>query len=115
MAAAARRDPITFQRLKSAASIDPATGEMAVESESNWATCFVCFGDGLVKGQREFTRAGIVDADVSHLIRVPISAETAATTSQMRILLEATLEYLHVMEAYRRDSSNREMEILCRS
>ena len=115
MPAARRRDPITIQRLKSSASIDPATGEMAVESESNWEDYLPCFGEVLVKGQREFTRAGIVDADVSHLVRIPLSIETAAITSQMRIFLCVTGEYLHIMDAYRRDASNRETEVLCRS
>ena len=82
MPAARRRDPITIQRLKSSASIEPATGEMAVESESKWEDYLPCFGEVLVKGQREFTRAGIVDADVSHLVRIPLSVETAAITSQ---------------------------------
>jgi head-tail adaptor len=115
MPAAKRRDPITVQRLKSSATNDPATGEMAVENESNWEDFLVTFGEVLVKGQREFTRAGIVDADVSHLVRIPLSTETAAITSQMRIFLHTTGEHLHVMEAYRRDTSNRETEVICRS
>ena len=110
--AAQRRDPITVQRL----IVDVnRLGEMDVEDESNWETYFPCFAEVLVKGQREFTKAGIVDADVSHLVRVPLSRETLAINSKMRIQLHATGETIHVEDAYRRDATNREIEILCRS
>jgi head-tail adaptor len=115
MPAANRRDALTVQRLKTAAAIDPATGEMAVESEDNWEDYFVCFGEVIVKGQREFTRAGIIDADVSHIIRVPRSRETDAINSQFRVVLEDTGNVLHIMDAYRRDASSRETEMICRS
>lgn len=108
------RDPITIQNLKTSASPNQL-GEPAVDQDANYETYFECFGEVIVKGSREFTKAGIVNADVSHLIRVPFSTETLAVTHEHRIVLEATAEKLHVEDAYRRDSGNREVEILCRS
>ena len=113
MPSAKYRDALTIQSL--ATPVDPATGEQAVESESNWRDYFPCFGEVIVKGTREFTRSGIVDADVSHIIRVPRSNETDAVNSQMRIIILDTGEVLHVMDKYRRDQSSRQIEIICRS
>jgi SPP1 family predicted phage head-tail adaptor len=112
MTAGQRRDPITIQKLKTEQN---QLGEMEVEDEAKWIDYFPCFAEVLVKGQREFVRAGIIDADVSHLVRVPYSSETIAVTSKMRIVLHVTGEKLHVMDAYRRNATNREVEILCRS
>ena len=81
MAAAAKyRDALTIQSLVT--PVDPATGEQAVESESNWQDYFPCFGEVIVKGTREFIRAGIVDADVSHIIRVPGQPRRTASTAK---------------------------------
>ncbi|WP_010584445.1 head-tail adaptor protein [Schlesneria paludicola] len=113
MPASKRRDPIVVQRLKQDATPN-VLGEMAVESPDNWETYLVGFAEVIFKGQREFTRAGIVDADVSHLVRLPFSSEALAITSEMRLLLEVTGELLHIEAAYRRDASNREVEMLCR-
>ena len=113
MPAGKRRDPITVQQLAVAATPN-VLGEMAVESEANWEDYLTGFAEVIFKGQREFARAGIVDADVSHLVRLPFSTEALAINSNMRILLEVTGEYLHIEAAYRRDASNREVEILCR-
>ena len=113
MPASKRRDPIVVERL--ATCTDPATGELAVEQESNWQPYFPCFAEVITKGQREFAKAGVLNADVSHLVRVPWSTETLAITSEMRIILQATGETLKIEDAYRRDASNREIEILCRN
>lgn len=114
MPASQYRDPIVIQSLVPAANPN-ALGEKPVEDDDNWQTYFACFGEVVTKGTREFTRAGIVDADISHLIRVPWSKETLAVTSDMRIQLQATGEVLHVEDAYRRDPSNRQIEIMCRN
>lgn len=114
MPGAQYRDPITIIRLNPDNSPN-ALGEPATDDATAWQTYFACFGEVIVKGQREFTRAGITDADVSHLIRVPLSKEMLAIDSNMRIILGATHETLHIEDAYRRDASNREVEILCRN
>ena len=67
-----------------------------------------------MKGQREFTRAGIINADVSHLVRIPLCTEALAVDGNMRMVLQATGEILHIEEAYRRAAENREVEMLCR-
>lgn len=108
------RDPITIQRLKPSETPNDL-GEPAVEDEANWEDVFPCFAEVITKGQREFIKAGIMDADVSHLVRVPRSNETTSLDSNMRILLLATGEKLHIESSYRRDATNREIEILCRN
>jgi head-tail adaptor len=113
MPSAKYRDALTIQKL--ATPVDPATGEQAVESESNWLEYFTCFGEVIVKGTREFIRAGIVDADVSHIIRVPRSNETDGINANMRIILIDTEETLHIMDTYRKDSASRQIEMVCRS
>ena len=108
------REPITIQRLKTSATPN-ALGESNVVGDENWEEYFFCWGALSVKGTREFTRAGILNADVSHLIIVPRSEETAAVNSEMRLLMEETGEILAIEEVYRRDSTNHEMVFLCRS
>ena len=113
MPAGNRRDAFIFQTLIT--PTDPATGELAVESEANWQDYFTCFGHIIVKGTRDFVRAGIADADVSHIIQVPRSTETDAIDSTFRVYFVDREKYLHVMDAYRKDQASREIEILCRS
>lgn len=111
MPAAKRADPITVQKLSR--TLNELTGELSVDT---WEDFFPCFAEVLVKGQREFTRAGIVNADVSHIVRVPRSDETdQIKQNEFRIILHDTAEILQIETAFRRDASGREIEMLCRS
>ncbi|MBS0205674.1 MAG: head-tail adaptor protein [Planctomycetes bacterium] len=106
------RDPITIQTLKDGVSPNEM-GEAAVFDEANWQDYFPCFAEVIVKGTRDFVRAGMAEADITHIIRVPYSTETIAVKPlTYRVLLGVTGEKIHITEAYRRDASNREVEIL---
>lgn len=106
------RDPITIQRLK-ADSTPNELGEPNTVDNANWEDFFVCFAEVLVKGSRDFVRAGMAEADITHIVRVPFSDETkVVTATNYRIILQVTGEKLHLTDAYRRDATNYEMEIL---
>ena len=106
------RDPITVQKLK--ASVTPnELGELSNIQEDDWDDYFPCFAEVILKGTRDFVRAGMAEADVTHIIRVPFSDETKVVTANYyRIVLQVTGEKLHITDAYRKDMSNREVEIL---
>jgi head-tail adaptor len=106
------RDPITIQRLK--ADVSPnEMGELSNIADSDWDDYFPCMAEVILKGSRDFVRAGMQEADITHIVRVPFSTETLAVTyNRYRILLQVTGETLHIKEAYRRDQTNREIEIL---
>lgn len=106
------RDPITIQHLK--AGISPnEMGEANVVDDANWEDYFPCFGEVVVKGTRDFVRAGMAEADITHIVRVPYSTETMAVRpTTYRLILVSTGEVLHITESYRRDGTNREVEIL---
>ena len=114
MAAGKYRDLITVERITE--TNDPLTGERSVEDQDNWDVYLNCFAEVIVKGQKEFTRAGIPDADMSHIVRVPRSIETDLINSeQFRIILQDTGEVLKISDAYRANAASRQIEMLCRS
>lgn len=106
------RDPITIQKLKAGVSPNEM-GELSNVLDSDWDDYFPCFAEVVVKGTRDFVRAGMAEADCSHIVRVPFSDETKVVrASYYRIVLQVTGEKLHITDAYRKDASNRDMEIL---
>jgi hypothetical protein len=113
MPASTRRDPITIQQLDPTKTPN-ALGEPDVVDDTHWINYFPCFAEVLVKGTRDFVRAGMAEADCSHIVRVPWSSETSVVTAtNFRIVLQVTGEKLHITDAYRKDQTTREMEILC--
>lgn len=106
------RDPITIQKLKDGISPNEM-GELNNVDDADWDDWFPCFAEVVVKGTRDFVRAGMAEADCTHLITVPFSDETKVVTANYyRVILDVTGEKIHITEAYRKDASNREMIIL---
>lgn len=112
MPAAKYREPITIEKVKAEATAN-SLGELDLEDDANWETHFECFAEVHPKGTREFTRAGILDADVAHRILVRRSSETEAITGEMRVRWNEAK--LGLLAAFAAGTDHTEIEIHTRS
>lgn len=108
MPASRYRERITIEKLISGAASN-AHGEVDLEDDANWETHFACWARVHPKGHKEFTRAGILDADVAHQIKVPASTETEAITGEMRIRWNGVK--LGILAAFPSGEDRREIEM----
>lgn len=108
MPAAKYRESIVIEKVKVTA-LSNAHGELDLDDDDNWETHFACFASLNPKGTREFTRAGILDADVAHQIRVPRGTLTEAINGDMRIRWNGAK--LGILAAFPAGQDHREIEI----
>jgi len=102
---------ITIQKIVASPTLNTLQ-EVDLEDDDNWETHFQCFARIIPRGTKEFTRAGVVDADVSHRIQVIRSSETEAITSEMRISWGSLK--LSILAAFPHEEDRREIEMLTR-
>ena len=108
MPAAKYREPIVIENVKPSALLN-AHGELDLEDDANWETYFSCFAIVHPKGAKEFIRAGILDADVAHQIKVPRGTDTEGITSEMRIRWNGAK--LGILAAFPSGETHRQIEM----
>jgi len=101
-------EPIVIERLHESVDLNDL-GEVEFNDDDNWEPYFECFAAVFPRGTREFTRAGIVDADIEQMIDVPRCEETEGLTARMRILWNEAK--LLVIAAFPKATDRREIEI----
>lgn len=106
------RERIDIQELAEAVR-ENELGEVDRALDENWETYFECWAEINPRGTKEFTRAGILDADVSHQLLVRRSSETEAITGEMRILWGDAV--LSIVAAFPHKTDRRKIEIHTRT
>lgn len=102
---------ITIQKVKSN-PIKDVNGEIDLADERNWETHASRWAEIQTKGGREFWKVDKVEAEVTHLIRIPYDNFTKSITSEMRIKFEN--RFINIAAAYDIDESHDVIEMQCK-
>lgn len=102
------RERVTVQRPDDSPERD-AHGQRT-SAAGNWIEHHRPYCSIAARGSREFERLGIVNGDVTHVLRCRQSSETLAITPQMRIVLPSG-DVLDITAAYRVNQANLEVQI----
>ena len=102
---------VTIQKIKNN-PIEDSHGEVDQTDELNWETHAARWAEIQTKGGREFWKVDKVEADVSHLIRIPYDRLTMNIDSQMRIRLgDRTINIVSVIDV---DERHEVIEMQCK-
>jgi len=82
---ARRVHPITVQNRVSSASAD-AHGHVDKTAAASWQTYLTARAEIMTRGGREYYRADILNAETTHVFRIPYSAAAAAILPDMRVI-----------------------------
>jgi len=102
---------VTIQKIKDN-PIKDAHGEVDLTDDRNWETYAVRWAEIQTKGGREFWKVDKVEAEVSHLIRVPYDRLTVGITSQMRIRFMQRI--INIAAVYDVDEMREVIEMQCK-
>lgn len=102
---------VTVQQIESNPETD-AHGEVDLTNEANWETYAVRWAEIQSEGGKEFWKVNKVNAEVSHLIRIPYDRLTLGIDSKMRIRLgDRTINIVSVVDP---DERHEVIEMQCK-
>ena len=99
---------VTIQKIKNNPITD-ANEEVDLTDDRNWETYAIRWAEVQTKGGREFWKVDKVDAEVSHLIRIPYDRLTLFIHPAMRIRLGDRT--INIVAAYDVDEMHEVVEI----
>ena len=102
---------ITIQKIKDN-PIEDSHGEVDQTDDRVWETYAVRWAEIQARGGREFWKVDRIDAELSHLIRVPYDRLTMGITSQMRI--KYMNRTINIEAAYDVDEMREIIEMRCK-
>ena len=101
-----------FNRRITIEKIKDDHGEVDLTVDGSWETHAVRWAEIQTKGGREFWRVDKIEAEVSHLIRVPYDRLTAAVTPEMRIKFMSRT--INIVSAINVDEMREKIEMQCK-
>lgn len=102
---------ITIQKLKDNPVRD-VNGEVDQTDAGSWETHAVRWAEMQTKGGREFWKVDKIEAEVTHLIRIPYDKFTLQITSEMRIIFETRT--INIVAVYDPDEMHEVIEMQCK-
>ena len=102
---------ITIEKVKDNPLRD-VSGEVDLTLDGSWETYAVRWSEIQTEGGREFWKVHKVEAEVSHLVRVPYDRVTIGINSRMRIRLEGRT--INIVSAIDVDEMREIIEMQCK-
>lgn len=102
---------VTIEKIKDNPIVD-AHGEVDLSESDSWEVYAVRWAEIQTKGGREFWKVDKVEAEVSHLIRVPYDRLTMGITPEMRIKFMGRI--INIVSAIDINEMHEIIEMQCR-